>query len=63
LSETADFYYKCTDYYYPEDEYGIAWNDPGIAIEWPKLNVPITLSEKDKKHGTLAEIPIDILPL
>lgn len=35
LSDTAEFCYKCTDFYYPEDEGGIAWNDPNIGIEWP----------------------------
>lgn len=53
LSEEADFIYKCTDYYYPEFEYGIAWNDPAIAIEWPLQD--ITLSERDQHNPTLAE--------
>jgi dTDP-4-dehydrorhamnose 3,5-epimerase len=63
LSDIADFYYKCTDYYYPEDEYGIAWNDPGIAIAWPKLDIAIMVSEKDQKHGTLAKMPLEFLPI
>ena len=37
LSETAEFCYKCTDFYHPGDEGGIAWNDPEIGIEWPEL--------------------------
>lgn len=37
LSDEAEFYYKCTDLYHPEDEGGIAWNDPAIGIEWPEL--------------------------
>lgn len=45
LSEMADFLYKCTDFYHPQDEYGIAWNDPDLAIDWP-LAQPI-LSAKD----------------
>ncbi len=45
LSETADFEYKCTDYYDPSDEGGVLWNDPDIAIPWPIDNV--SLSEKD----------------
>jgi dTDP-4-dehydrorhamnose 3,5-epimerase len=45
LSETADFQYKCTDYYHPEDEASIRWNDPDIGIEW-NISEPI-LSEKD----------------
>ena len=37
LSETAEFCYKCTDFYHPGDEGGLAWNDPKIGIEWPEL--------------------------
>lgn len=37
LSELAEFCYKCDDYYHPDDEGGIAWNDPDIAIDWPGL--------------------------
>ena len=46
LSETADFLYKTTDYYAPANERCIAWNDPSIAIAWPKGVVPM-LSDKD----------------
>lgn len=35
LSDTAEFCYKCTDFYHPDDEGGIAWNDPEIGIQWP----------------------------
>lgn len=37
LSDEAEFCYKCTDFYHPGDEGGLAWNDPDIGIEWPKL--------------------------
>ncbi len=37
LSDEAEFCYKCTDFYHPGDEGGLAWNDPGIGIEWPEL--------------------------
>ena len=37
LSESAEFAYKCTDFYHPGDEGGLAWNDPEIGIEWPQL--------------------------
>jgi dTDP-4-dehydrorhamnose 3,5-epimerase len=52
LSETCVFAYKCTDFYYPEDEGGIVWNDPSIGIEWPNLGMDYILSEKDKKLST-----------
>lgn len=51
LSETAVFAYKCTDFYHPEDEGGIRYDDPSIGIEWPiSDDMEILLSEKDKKH-------------
>ena len=53
LSEQADFLYKCTDLYAPGDEYGIAWDDPDIAIEWPQLNY--LLSDKDLGNPKLSE--------
>ncbi|KIR02069.1 dTDP-4-dehydrorhamnose 3,5-epimerase [Lachnospiraceae bacterium TWA4] len=37
LSDIAEFCYKCTDFYHPGDEGGIAWNDPSIGIKWPEL--------------------------
>ncbi len=56
LSEEAIVTYKCTDFYYPEDEGGIIWNDEDIGIEWPLDEVEdIYLSEKDKKWKTLAD--------
>ena len=50
LSDEAVFAYKCTDFYHPEDEGGIMWNDPSIGINWPKLDVPYMFSEKDTKY-------------
>ncbi len=47
LSESAEFLYKTTDYYAPEHERCIAWNDPTLAIEWPQLNDAPLLSAKD----------------
>ncbi len=38
LSDIAEFCYKCTDFYHPGDEGGLAWNDPAIGIQWPELN-------------------------
>ena len=54
LSDAAELLYKCSDYYLPEDERGIIWNDPDIGIEWP-IDDPI-LSEKDKKYPRLKDI-------
>ena len=54
LSDTAEFAYKCDEFYYPEDEGGIAWNDPDVAIDWPAAG-EVILSEKDRRHPTLAE--------
>ena len=65
MSDIAEFCYKCDDFYHPNDEGGMAWNDPEIGIAWPKLEgeyqgsasaegytvdgVPLNLSEKDQK--------------
>jgi len=49
LSDTAVFSYKCTDFYYPEDEGGIIWNDPAVGIRWPDLGMEYLLSDKDKR--------------
>lgn len=54
LSDTADFQYKCTDYYDPNDESGILWNDSSLNIVWP-LSEPV-LSEKDSKQPLLSDI-------
>lgn len=53
LSETADFYYKCTEYYYPDDQGGIIWNDPDLNIDWPIKNPE--LSARDQQLPTLQE--------
>ena len=51
LSESAEFVYKCDEFYYPEDEAGLMWNDPAIGIEWPvRQGTEILLSEKDKHY-------------
>ncbi len=60
LSDSADFLYKCTDYYRPDDEGGIAWNDPDLAIDW-KLRDP-QLSAKDSNYPRLRDIPKERLP-
>lgn len=55
MSEKAVTYYKCDDFFHPEDEDGIAWNDPDIGIEWPQLEIPYTLSERDLRWPTLSK--------
>ena len=71
LSDIAEFCYKCDDFYHPNDEGGLAWNDPEIGIQWPKLSgsypgdaradgysvdgVPLNLSEKDQKWSGLRD--------
>lgn len=61
LSDTVDVIYKCTDFYSPEGERGIAWDDPEINIDWPIDAAPL-LSEKDKKNLKLSEMPAADLP-
>jgi len=61
LSETALFSYKCTDFYCPECDGGVLWNDPDLAIDWP-IEAP-TLSDKDKNLPCLKDIPKDRLPV
>jgi len=48
LSDSALFSYKCTDFYYPEDEGGLRWDDPTLAIAWPALGMDYQLSDKDR---------------
>jgi len=62
LSETADIYYKCTDYYHPEDEHGIIWNDPTLAIAWPQLSIAPLVSAKDTANMLLSNIKNELLP-
>ena len=56
LSDEAEFAYKCTDFYHPGDEGGLAWNDPEIGVEWPiEEGMELIISEKDQKWGGLSE--------
>ncbi len=59
MSDTAQFVYKCTNYYHPQSEGGVLWNDPDIGIEWPIDNMEIILSEKDKNLKSLKETEIN----
>lgn len=58
LSDSAIFAYKCDDFYHPEDEGGIAFDDPDVNIEWP-FSENLNLSEKDKNRKTLKETKIE----
>lgn len=60
LSETAEFVYKCSDFYYPDDEHGVAWNDPDLSIAWNTID-PI-LSAKDRAYKRLRDVPPEFLP-
>jgi dTDP-4-dehydrorhamnose 3,5-epimerase len=57
LSEVAEFCYKTTDFYHPEDEGGLMWNDPDIGIKWPTDGISdLLLSEKDKVNPSFAQL-------
>jgi dTDP-4-dehydrorhamnose 3,5-epimerase len=62
LSEVAEFQYKCSDFYAPEDERGVLWNDPAIGIRWPQQDVRPVLSDKDAALPVLADIADHDLP-
>ena len=55
LSEVALFQYKCDEFYHPEAEGAIAWNDPTLAIDWPIGADEVLLSERDKHHPLFAD--------
>lgn len=70
LSDTAEFCYKCTDFYHPGDEGGVAWNDPEIGIEWPgvtqydkdirNIDQMVILSNKDQHYTRLSKQFLDL---
>jgi dTDP-4-dehydrorhamnose 3,5-epimerase len=60
LTDTIQFFYKCSDYYDPTDEHGIAWNDPQLNISW-EVDSPL-VSDKDSKLPNLADVPNEFLP-
>ena len=56
LSDEAEFCYKCTDFYHPNDEGGLLWSDPEIGVEWPiEEGVDLIISEKDQKWKGLKD--------
>ena len=62
LSETAEFQYKCSDFYSAADERGLPWDDPEIAIEWPLAGLEPNLSERDCNWAPLSVVPESDLP-
>jgi len=56
LTDNVIFAYKCTDFYYPEDEGGIIWNDPIIGIKWTDIGMNYILSDKDRKLPFFNEV-------
>jgi dTDP-4-dehydrorhamnose 3,5-epimerase len=54
-SETAEISYKCTEYYHPEDDHSLLWNDPALNIAWPLVGPEPQLSDKDRNAKTLQD--------
>ena len=62
ISETAEFAYKCSNFYAPDEERGISWNDPELGIPWPIGDITPILSPKDSVYGPLSEMDEIDLP-
>lgn len=60
LSDRVDFLYKCTDYYAPDDERGVIWNDPDIGIAWPDIGRDFRLSDKDRRNARLRDLDAEL---
>ena len=60
LSDTVQFLYKCSEFYNPGDERGLAWNDPDLRIRWD-TTAPI-ISAKDARYPPLSQVPREFLP-
>ncbi len=56
LSDEAEFFYKASEFYSPEHERALQWDDPEINIPWPKLSIPFILSDKDRKGCRLKDL-------
>lgn len=57
ISDAAEFVYKCTDYYHPESEVSLLWNDPAIGVQWPLGESEPRLSAKDQQGVAFADAP------
>jgi dTDP-4-dehydrorhamnose 3,5-epimerase len=60
LSESAEFLYKCSEFYVPKDQWGIAWNDSSLGIDWGTTE-PV-LSDKDRRNPEILNVSVDDLP-
>lgn len=60
LSDEAEFCYKCTDFYHPGDEGGVAWNDPDIGIKWPEIESEFRSIARDDKYHLSDGTPINL---
>lgn len=59
LSETAEFVYKCTDFYAPEYERTLQWDDPSVGVRWPlRTDAPLLLSSKDQQGTPLSQTEV-----
>ncbi len=58
LADDTEVLYKVTDYYSPEHDAGLRWDDPALAIQWPVGAGEATLSDKDTRHPLLSELPL-----
>ena len=56
MTDVDEFCYKCDDFYHANDEGGLAYNDSDIGIEWPSVDVPLNMSEKDTKWPRIKEL-------
>jgi dTDP-4-dehydrorhamnose 3,5-epimerase len=57
LEPNTEVLYKVTNYYAPDHDHGVAWNDPAVGVDWGIAADEVILSEKDRKHPVLAELP------
>lgn len=60
LSETAEFFYKCDNFYYPESEMGIIYNDEDLKIDWKLKPLEISISEKDNQNKSFIQIQAEL---
>ncbi len=61
-TDAAELLYQCSDYYHPEDEYGIVWDDPDLGIDWGGVAAPL-LSARDRAFPRFSQIPAEHLPV